>query len=226
MGVDFLHKFLSKEQFMQTQNDRSQLWRTVALLAIGLLAGSTIFQITPASAQKEVKVKQIDENLYMGVRLGMMVPYFGKTLPDGFVWADGQATWPDASWVPEGLRGTKVPDMRGELIGGAKTEGDIARVYKDGKLTFKVQGSDFALPAGENVSGNLYEDMVKWVRGGTVPGSFKTDGPPAQIKFVNVTSSYLKYSGKLTGDKTVTLDLGQVEQNPRHLMCRWIIRIE
>jgi hypothetical protein len=54
-----------------------------------------------------------------GIPLGMVLPFFGKTVPNGFVLANGEAKWPDEDWVPDHLRGAKVPDLHGQMLGGS-----------------------------------------------------------------------------------------------------------
>jgi len=132
------------------------------LLAIGLLAGNIVFRHTPVSAQKDAAKKQIDEELYVGIRLGMMVPYFGKELPPGFVWADGKSKWPDSKWVPDHLRGKNVPDMSERVAGGAKNRSEVGEMYAGGKVTVpgaKIEGKSFQLPAAswERLKGEVDE---------------------------------------------------------------------
>jgi len=55
-----------------------------------------------------------------GMQLGMCVPYFGKYLPEGYVWADGQSFWPNEEWVPDYLRGKPVPNLNGRVLRGCR----------------------------------------------------------------------------------------------------------
>src|SRR5262249_39655880 len=90
------------------------------------------------------------EDLYVGVRLGMMIPYCGNELPKGFVWADGKTRWPRAAWVPQHLWGELVPDMTSCLIGGAPDAKKVGKLWQEGKVAVSgvtVRGSNFKLPA-------------------------------------------------------------------------------
>ena len=66
------------------------------------------------------------------IRLGMIVPFIGSELPNGFVWADGKESWPSDDWVPQHLRGKPVPNVNGRILRGAT----------DGEATAVLGGSD------------------------------------------------------------------------------------
>jgi hypothetical protein len=56
-----------------------------------------------------------------------MIPYFGATLPPGFVWADGKSVWPQIPCaVGAGIAGRPIPSMVGNLLGGAEDSNPTA----------------------------------------------------------------------------------------------------
>ena len=79
------------------------------------------------------RVAELEQSVHLvsqpsGIQLGMVIPYFGTDLPDGYVWADGHSEWPDKPWVPVHLRGKPVPNFSGrELRGitGVETVGSL-----------------------------------------------------------------------------------------------------
>jgi uncharacterized protein YukE len=179
---------------------------------------------------------------YQGVPLGVPLPYFGATLPKGYVWADGTTTWPNAKWVPEHLRGAKVPDMREHLIGGAKDEKEVGMVFNKGQLVVEgqtIQGNKFKTPAASKLVPQTSEPQdvpfgeLKFVavhrranpqhgkRWDGWDGSLYTDSPGYILA--------VKGEEALTGEHPVekrTLTLNTAASNPRHVMCRWIIRVD
>jgi hypothetical protein len=182
------------------------------------------------------------------VPLGMMLPYFGKDLPKGFVWADGEARWPNktqAPWLPAHLAGEKVPNMQGYLVGGAMNELEVGTPYKDGKIT--VDGSTFenSPPTLVDTNETLKEPksgcdalaMTYIVRdkpvnyGDNVVNTHwydlrTTQGGAfqAQFKAHPISIKSYAYNGKLKNKCDVKLDVQAT--NPRHFRCRWIIRVE
>jgi len=103
--------------------------------------------------------------LEIDIPKGMMLPYFSNNLPESgdYVWADGQTKWPEEPWVPEHLQGKPVPDMREQLVGGAKSPGDntVGLEWSGGMIPISasmVSGSNFKLqpatPVTQPVSGN------------------------------------------------------------------------
>jgi hypothetical protein len=162
------------------------------------------------------------------VPLGAMIPYFGagKKPPKGYVFADGQSEWPRADWVPERLRGRTVPVMSGELLGGAETEADLAELWTKGQMSFTISGANFSLPEGQTVGQTVKDNVFIWRPGPERPGALKTPGADAQITIESVASNYIRYSGAVQGQRAVTVDLRDKGTNPRHVMCRWIIRME
>lgn len=220
---------------MNTLSDRGTFWRTVCLVILALVAGHWAGS-SAGFAQREGKPARIDEDLYVGIRPGMMIPFFGSEPPKGFVWADGVAVWPDAEWVPKRLRGkgVKVPDMRQNLLAGGN-EDQVGLPGPTGTLELeeaKVDVSGLKLPA-------MYtEDRV----GG--PGFYVVHGNDAETRPLilhgyegNTKDFFLKPAKYNTFDKGARLagsakiaarsvDVSQPKSLPRHIVCRWIIRIQ
>jgi hypothetical protein len=176
-----------------------------------------------------------------------MVPFFGTKLPKGYVWADGVANWPNADWVPIQLRGAKVPDMQEYLVGGAKDADAVGKVWDQGKLVipaFTVKGTSFSIPAAEteaNITGEFRDKeaggsknalVFLWHNENWCKANRKGEPNHLEISGYRYTPVYAKYrypKGTLAGVQTLqatTLELNAVGSNPRHVMCRWIIRIK
>jgi hypothetical protein len=102
----------------------------------------------------EVDSKYLTQQ-HLIVPRGGMIPYFGKVLPDGFVWADGQAVWPNEPWVDDALRGKPVPNMNGGRLAGGPLPGTaLGTVWDKGTIplpSFEIQGSSFKTPSLRNV---------------------------------------------------------------------------
>jgi hypothetical protein len=182
---------------------------------------------------------------YEGVPLGAMISFFGSQLPKGYVWADGQASWPNADWVPVHLRGAKVPDMREHFVGGAKDEAKVGGIFDKGQVTvqpFKIAGSSFAVPmkparlAGDGFifrweNANSFEPgtpepakkLPAWVE-------VKVGGSGAFMRLAPVRAFFDTPQGLVSGEHSVkglqSEPLNSAASNPRHVMCRWIIRVE
>lgn len=158
------------------------------------------------------------------VPVGAMIPYFGNELPKGYCWANGDSTWPDAAWVPEQLEKQSVPNMDGWLLGGTADPKSVGTEWSDGKLV--VSGSAFTIPAGNKLE-NVYDNMVQWKKGPAIPKTFQTqkDGIAQIDPQIAVRDVSFDFENKsLNGE--VNLKLNSPDSNPRHLRCRWIIRIE
>jgi len=73
-----------------------------------------------------------------GVPLGTMLPWFGGgTAPAGYVFADGNSTWPDESWVPQHLRGKPVPNMEARAAFGAGAEDAVGSHQDAGSFSYR-----------------------------------------------------------------------------------------
>jgi hypothetical protein len=183
-----------------------------------------------------------DHGPYEGVPVGAMVPFFGAKVPKGYVWADGQASFPIANWVPKHLRGVKVPDMRDNLVGGAMKQTDVGIVYDKGVI--RVPGSHFGLgepsvrelgsmtgPSGNTVSCLSYTIGPKEVNHAEseekshhyVLKTAEGGRYHMQFKAVQVPWKTYQYT-TVTGTAPVTLNTKETQ--PRHVMCHWIIRVE
>lgn len=187
---------------------------------------------------------------YEGVPIGAMVPFFGAELPKGYVWADGQVNFPNADWVPEHLRGGKVPDMREQLIGGTRDMLQVGMPFNRGKLAVKgtiISGGSFKTPADEGVSivkesylmntdsgGAKAFIKVRDVFKGQLPQMWDVKNQIGQTtgwETVDPASAIQAVRGGklLTGIceiKDQDIELKFPETNPRHIMCRFIIRVK
>lgn len=196
---------------------------------------------------KSTKVARCaDLGPYQGVPIGAMVPFFGVKLPKGYVWADGQSNFPNAAWVPIHLRGAKIPDMREHLVGGSKDETNIGLVYDKGTLLvpkITINGSSFQLPATKSETTQIAAGQGSHKEGGFVAVPTRNDNyPPSKGGIVwgsgyglqkldgyRATYNSFKNSETLKGSQTigqVEFSLNSPQTNPRHVMCRWIIRVE
>jgi hypothetical protein len=175
---------------------------------------------------------------YEGVPLGAMVPYFGTKLPKGYVWADGVANWPNADWVPTHLRGAKVPDMQENLVGGAKNMDAVGHIFDEGQIVLgarTIPGTAFKLPSPSRRD----IDEASDTNGGI--GVVRIAKKNAQGKWgywcgggadFDIQHGYYRgYFGDegMKGSHElpeVRLKLDSSSSNPRHVMCRWIIRVK
>ena len=92
------------------------------LLAAAAAWGDDLDHLTArvASLESEMEaLRTLQDSLDRRVPKGMLLPFFGDRLPEGYVWADGKTAWPAEDWVPAHLRGQPVPDMRKAIVGGA-----------------------------------------------------------------------------------------------------------
>jgi len=232
---------------MFSQFGASKIWAAIALLSIGIAIGA-LFGPNSASGQRDQRPKGIDEDLYFGVRLGVMVPYFGggDNPPDGYVWADGKTKWPNADWVPIHLRGKPVPNMDGWLLGGTNNLGLVGIQFTNGKIEIQeksVPGSAFTLPAPSNL--RVSPNAGNHKEGGWVGGFIRNkDYPPAKggpqvlapgMAFGGymeaVPAEYKGYNSApaLEGKSDLKWDpiaLNDAKTLPRHYMARWIIRMK
>ncbi len=220
---------------------------TTAFLSVG--AENRYLEDTPIPITFTTKTVDVghrsDLGPYAGVPLGAVIPFFGSKLPKGYRWCKGTSedpknVFPNADWVPQHLRGSPLPDMRGEILGGARLAQDVGQLWPGYTLDFSVDGSHFTLPEGkkttETIEGKTATgtiaatDVMKWTRGWGIPYEFRCKSRPkkdeswAGMSIIDsLTSSYLIYSGSVTGSAPVSV---KVDKVPRHVMCRWIIRIE
>ena len=157
------------------------------------------------------------ERYYDGVPIGTVLPYFGVKPPPGYVWFDKTSTWPDELWVRVELRGKAMPDTNGFLLGGTNDIAKVGASWTAGKLTipaFTIAGSSFSMPPETKSEIGTISFLVPSVG-------------PSQRASGNY-SSY-RYAGAISGSKTVgpvSMYLDGLETNPRHIMCRWIIRVK
>jgi len=160
------------------------------------------------------------------VPLGMMLPFFGKDLPQGFVWADGQTDWPDKDWVPMHLRKTKdgkqekVPNMDSYLIGGTTSEDQVGTVWNEGVI--KGEPIETRKKGNNAVVVNpAFSDRS--VMGLINPNKMDEPYTHAPLTYVNLHESVGDKDGRL---ELPVIPLNSAVTNPRHVVCRWIIRIE
>jgi hypothetical protein len=172
------------------------------------------------SVRAELEQRRIEE-------LGTMKPWFSTKLPKGWVWADGKEKFPHADWVPKGLKGVAVPDMKQHLIGGAKDESGVGKTFRAGsiggqKLTPSVTLSStpgFAPPYPQFPTQDVY-------------GMIGVEGEAAirLMDFVGARRTFTKipqptYSLSVQESTLPRTNLDSADTNPRHVMCHWIIFI-
>ena len=209
-----------------------------------------------------------DAGPYQGVPVGAVLPYFGTTLPKGYRWCygtddekDPENVFPRAAWVPKDLWGEPLPDMREQLIGGAKDEKQVGQIWKSGVVITPAQtvdGTKFTLPelklkkvTGLDVKPKLTaktpeekkdpgEISVYGITPAFIPGDvtnytgdndFPIGGWPGGASYHVRHAVYRGYEGTETmkGEQVLpsqSLPLSEASTNPRHVMCRWIIRVE
>ena len=187
---------------------------------------------------------------YDGIPLGAMISYFGARPPKGYRWCNGNDpkdhpkgdnVFPHSDWVPKHLVGTPLPDMREQLAGGSKDETDVGRIHKhvNKQVTVPesvIEGSNFTMPKEvrgvERIQGDSF--VFRWRMEPNALG--KVDAQPmrdlavrARYDPVEALDVSYKYPGGIGGKQTIparTLSLQGPESLPRHVMCRWIIRVE
>src|SRR5262249_24982632 len=78
-----------------------------------------------------------------GVIPGMAFCYLGKgpNPPPGYFELDGMASWPDANWVPDALRGQKTQAAQGRLVGVATTATGVGTIWDTGVLQVPAAGA-------------------------------------------------------------------------------------
>jgi hypothetical protein len=198
-----------------------------------------------AIAASEMKTEAKIEQLSDIVPLGTMLPYLGKDLPAGFVWADGAATFPNADWVPAHLRAAKIPDAREFLVGGAKDESGVGRTFNGGKILVNGNGFSLGAPTLKDVglvtvknregTADLHVRGLVWLGpGGKESNTENNDHVilhdvgsgklvPQFILREFSTKAY-EYPRQING--AVEISFNNPASNPRHVMCRWIIRVK
>jgi hypothetical protein len=190
---------------------------------------------------------------YEGVPIGAVIPFFGSKLPKGYRWCDGIAenaenVFPgNADWVPTHLRGAPLPDMREYLIGGAKDENGVGRTYNAGELTVSgatIDGKNFKTPSDAGVGFTSEGYLINTIGGGALKARDDFGGDFPQLwsvatqragqtrgwHLVSLDAIQAVRGGTaLTGQQMTpaqTISLNTARSNPRHVMCRWIIRVE
>jgi hypothetical protein len=181
-----------------------------------------IVELALKNENLEKKLNALKIEVETRVPLGAMLPHFGAELPSGFVWADGQSDWPKADWVPKHLREKKVPDMRQHLLGGAPQPSDVGVVWNKGMIPeqpVNLKPKDGLVPPGRFPTQNVMA-MV----------NSKTLGEDGAEEIVENGRTWVRIPAKYYGDDGANItvpktELNSAEKNPRHVMCRWIIRI-
>ena len=195
-----------------------------------------------------------NEELERGlVPRGTMLPFFGAVLPGNrWVFADGKSNWPNASWVPQDLQGTPVPNMEeGNLIGGAITEdenGDftlreVGTRYAEGSIDINLVNANITLntTSTENEKQTTPPTKEQAAHGsfGDFPSenfdnrefaiATSPDQPPFRFRIREPQRHGYKQqhltiiSAQLTTTEAVALE--DRKNAPPHYRCRWIIRI-
>ncbi len=236
---------------------RSALVEVVERMSKGMLERVTLLPLVPSDTQQadalreielmkkdvaalraDLKQRDIDE-------LGTMKPLFSDSdrLPKGWVFADGKTVWPSADWVPFKLRGKAIPDMREHLVGGAKNDDEIGRVFSGGKLTVagaNVDGKSFKTAPNQGVQSShggylLYphggKDTIERIGGMPELWGVASQKPGQTVGWTTIKSDDLKAApgdAAIQGQQVIpnqTLVLNSASSNPRHVMCFWIVRV-
>jgi hypothetical protein len=98
--------------------ERKSLYSSVVRPSLAVDLGSRDAQSQLAALVRHPS--EVHAPPFGAVRLGMCLPFFGKDLPEGYVWADGQSFWPNEEWVPDYLRGQPVPNLNGRVLRGCR----------------------------------------------------------------------------------------------------------
>jgi len=229
-GVDFARSVAGKILNLQRVTDlnvlsfRTALFEHDNLIRTGMLEHVTFLPLETSNTIQADALRQIDllrEELLRNMKentrqaaldrvpIGAMIPYFGagKDSPKGYVWADGTTIWPDKDFVPTHLRGKKVPDMQGELLGGANSELEVGQLWTRGRLSFTINGDNFTLPKGEEVSLIVKKNAVIWESGGRRRIQTCSHETDMIVREEDITTKYLNYSGHVQGTQSVSLDM-------------------
>jgi hypothetical protein len=219
-------------------NEKNTVFLAVGQENMYLEDTEVLAAFTLAVAEKGIAARQ-EHDAYNGVRLGAMVPYFaaGEKPPKGYVFADGKSLWPKRPWVPDHLQGKPVPNMDGYLIGGAPNLASVGEPWNKGKIKgTTVTGGSFKIPTGSH---RIQGDGCVFAWNGPRVGGKML--PPKNINVAGKNGPAPDYggfwawkeatltipSGSVTGDFVISdTPLNTSETNPRHYMCRWIIRVE
>lgn len=176
------------------------------------------------------------------VPLGAVIPFFGNNLPRGYRWCNGTSSdptnvYPKADWVPKHLVGQALPDMDKWLLGGTNDVTSVGLMWAEGK--FSIEGNSFSLADEKLVdadyltNGDVRLHALGYWNGKSLEnvGSKEMiifDAPlnkaVTHFKTLEVQTKAYRYDKKLSGSATVKFDTPTT--NPRHIMCRWIMRVE
>ncbi len=203
---------------------------------------------------KEILDGRDTHDYYSEIPLGASFCYFGsgQNPPNGFAWADGRTDWPSASWVPEELRSTPVPDLTDRFMSGTDSEESVAREYESSfailqrpaeKTSVLFSGAGYVLD-GEVPVPKLFgsKDPIGWhvplypifapnthPAGNDIAGSAGGQFPGLlgvnaanPLKLKKVTIKAVEHAFP---EKERTIDLSTAEAAPPHIKCRWIIRV-
>jgi len=165
----------------------------------------------------------------VAIPLGTMLCYLGAGTepPRGFAWANGLSTWDAAPWVPEHLRGKRVPDMSEMLVGGANVVERVGVPFDSGLLkvpsTLREESVDVEVSGLSNAwiltfksnrpLFNPVHQVPSHGLGGPLVGEFREIGA-------------VKYTARRYNEGDRVVRLNDPSTNPRHVPCRWIIRMK
>jgi hypothetical protein len=166
---------------------------------------------------------------------------------------EGDNHFPDADWVPQHLRGMPLPDMREQLLGGfPKEDTDVGEMWKKGRIVVAKQTVDFSkaaldpkkpeeIPVASEGKAVLWKVWVAEAGGKEVKlddsGAYHFEARREKIMNRDVMHHFAvkPVESKYTIYRTIagtqelpaqTFEFNTSATNPRHLMCRWIIRVE
>lgn len=155
--------------------------------------------ITFTGDKLDFNLKQSAAAPFDGVTPGMAFCYLGKDIPDGFFELDGRASWPDANWVPDALRGTKTVAAQGALVGVASSAAQVGNISAAGSLPLPLPPIVSTEAARFSPNESYMERTDKAYPG--LPGA-AGDNPfsPLAWRFRPGDGDWTKYHGNVTWD--------------------------
>ncbi|SET92779.1 hypothetical protein SAMN04487962_1481 [Marinobacter segnicrescens] len=188
---------------------------------------------------------------FAGVPQGAAFCYFGAEIPKGFIRLDGAYTLPDENWVHESLKGKNVPNMEGAYARGAKPQEGLGGKQQGGQITITAENisDDLRLKQSGNINtlnltGRIQTYLLKYDDGGARPegdtnwvvNDSVTAGATSTRFIANgkrnlpplpalISSSVPYFDGIVGNIQKIEIDTFQPQNQPPHITCQWIMRI-
>lgn len=182
---------------------RTQPYLAALLLVLGL---AVVWNIRPEPATGQGQPPRrgrIDEDLYLGIKRGMIIPYCGEDLPEGYVWADGMSTWPLEAWVPKHLQGNTVPNLNGRVVRGATSAEPVG-----------TPGGSDSMPQHSTASGGEHEHKLPDLRGAiTVTPLVTNPGNYSSIDMFGGSTTRARFHSEYPEDQSKIPGMGQHRHN-------------